>query len=66
MLTKEYRLVFEFSREDGTRLGHVSVEIDWEPAREWTRFLGIRRGLIPLDGRVHATAIEPLWNRRID
>jgi hypothetical protein len=64
MLTKEYRLVFEFSGEDGTRLGQISVEIDWEPAREWTRFLGIRRGLIPLDGRVHATAIEPLWNRR--
>jgi hypothetical protein len=64
MLAKEYKLVFEFLKEDGTRLGQVSVEIDWEPAREWTRFLGIRRGLLPPSEPSHSTAIEPLWNRR--
>ncbi len=62
MLEKEYRLVLELLKEDGNRLGQVSVEIDWEPAREWTRFLGIRRGLLPLNDPVRFTTIEPLWN----
>jgi len=63
MLAKEYKLVLELSREDGTRLGQVGVEIDWEPAREWTRFQGIRRGLLPLTEPVRTIAVEPLWHR---
>lgn len=63
MLSKEYKLVLELLKEDGTRLGQVRVEIDWEPAREWTRFLGIRRGLLSLSDPVRSTAIEPLWDR---
>ncbi len=63
MLESEYKIVFEFLKENGTRVGQVGVEIDWEPAREWTRFLGIRRGLLPLGESVRSTAIEPLWNR---
>ncbi len=63
MLANEFKIVLELLKEDGTRLGQASVAIDWEPAREWTRFLGIRRGLLPLNGPVQSTAIEPLWNR---
>ena len=63
MLASEYKLVFEFLKEDGIRLGQVSVNIDLEPAREWTRFLGIRRGLLPLEDSYRSTAIEPVWSQ---
>jgi hypothetical protein len=63
MLASEYKLVIELLRENGARLGQMSVKIDWEPAREWTRFLGIRRGLLPLEESLRTTAIEPVWNR---
>jgi hypothetical protein len=62
MLAREYKIVFEFFKENGARVGQVGAEIDWEPAREWTRFLGVRRGLLPLREPVRPTTIEPLWN----
>lgn len=63
MLARDYKLVIELMKENGARLGQICVDIDWEPAREWTRFLGIRRELLPLEESFRSTAIEPVWNR---
>lgn len=63
MLDRDHKIIFEFLKENGSRLGQVSVEIDWQPAREYTRFLGIRRGLLPPEESVRRTTIGPLWNR---
>ncbi len=63
MLENGYKIVLELLKENGARLGQTSAEVDWEPARECTRFLGIRRGLLPLKESFRSTTIEPLWHR---
>jgi len=65
MLENGYKIVFELLKENGARLGQTSAEIDYGPAREYTRFLGIRRGLLPLKEAVRSATIEPLWHRSI-
>ena len=37
-LTFPYRFALAMFREDGSSLGTVLAERDWEPVREWTRF----------------------------
>src|SRR5688572_473080 len=38
------------------------LAIDWEPAREWTRFSSARAGRIPLNAVERAATARPLWN----
>lgn len=57
-----YRYAIDYFREDGSRLGPVAIEPDWQPAREWACFQGMRRGaLAPLTAHPPG-AIEPLWD----
>ena len=60
-----HRFTVELYTEDGTSLGQAPLEVDWEPAREWTRFSAIRRGdLAPVEpGRV--VSIDPLWHEKL-
>src|SRR5947208_3364215 len=62
MLTNDYQYAFEYYREDGTRLGQVSVTVDWEPAQEWARFVAIRHGRLATSDLSGATSIHPIWH----
>lgn len=64
MLSFPYRFAVVLFREDGSCLGTVPANRDWEPVHEWTRFYFQRRGELPLDGNGNAS-ILPLWERTL-
>ena len=60
-----HRFALEFLTHDGHRLGPVSVAPDFQAAREWAYFTGVRRGLLPpvtapADGEVAPVFSEEL------
>jgi hypothetical protein len=62
MIHSQYRYALILSKEDGHVLGQAPVEADWEPAKEYARFEGIRRGHLAADaGELDAT-VEPVWD----
>ena len=63
-LTLPYRFAVSMYRDDGSSLGTVPVNRDFEAALEWTRFYHQRRGELPLDGNGGAS-ILPLWERKL-
>ena len=60
-----YQFAIEFFREDGSPLGQIPVTPDWEPAFEYARFAGIRRGLLPVAVATGRRVIEPIWHRQV-
>lgn len=60
-----YQYAVELFREDGSPLGQVPVTPDWEPALEWTHFLGVRRGRLPAVMAVGPGAVEPIWHPQL-
>jgi len=64
MLTLPYRFAAVLFRADGSCVGTVPANRDWEPVHEWTRFHFQRRGELPLDGDGGAS-ILPLWDRTL-
>ena len=63
MLENAYQFALLLSKEDGSPLGLMAVEPDWEPAAEWTRFYFVRRAELPVNGNGGAASIHPLWDR---
>ncbi len=57
-----YRYTIEYFTRDGSRLGEVAVEPDFQPAREWTLFRAARRGRAPLVTAMAAGDVSPLWD----
>jgi len=54
-----YRFALSLFKPDETSLGQFSLDVDWEPAIEWTRFLALRRGA----GEARQEAeVEPIWH----
>jgi Prokaryotic homologs of the JAB domain len=51
--------------DEGEPLGSAAVEVDWEPAVEWTSFYFLRRGELPLNGGRGTAFIQPLWDREV-
>ena len=62
MLNREYQVVLHFFSSDGTSLGQSPVEIDYEPAREWTRLRAIRQGRMPAALAGATESIHPVWS----
>lgn len=62
MVENNYRYVIEMYRPDGSPLGQISPDVDWEPAAECGRLLGVRRGQLSPDTRRSVATIEPVWN----
>lgn len=62
MLKNGYRYALMFYRDGQAPLGQASIEVDWEPVREWAEFLAVRRGL--LSGREAGStyAVRPVWH----
>ena len=65
MLANPYQYALEMFNDDGTPLGQVPVDVDWEPAREWTRFLAIRRGELPVAEAGRAATVQPVWHGKL-
>jgi hypothetical protein len=61
MLINDYRYSLLLFRKDSSALGSASVNPDWEPAVEWTRFYHARRGEVPFCGDGTAS-IQPRWD----
>jgi len=57
-----YSYAVHVLREDDSAVAQVPIEVDWEPAREWMRFLALRRGHAPAEAFALDSAIEPLWH----
>jgi proteasome lid subunit RPN8/RPN11 len=59
-----YRYMLDLLAEDGTVLGQVGVEPDWEPVLECASFAAIRRGLLPPSTATVPGAVEPVWDEK--
>ena len=64
MLTR-HRFTLHFFRSDGTSLGQTPAEIDFEPARGWTRLRALRQGRTPAALSGATESILPVWNTKI-
>jgi proteasome lid subunit RPN8/RPN11 len=60
-----YHYAIDYFTQEGKRLGSVSVEPDWGPARECAQFLAIRRGIVPPILRDDCRSIEPVWDAEV-
>jgi hypothetical protein len=56
-----HRYAIEYAREDGRPLGSLAVEPDFQPALEWTYFVGVRRGFAAAVTAAAAGRVRPLW-----
>lgn len=65
MLTLPYRFAVALFRTDGSYIGTVPANRDWEPVHEWTRFHFQRLGELPLDNGQGSASILPLWERKV-
>jgi len=63
MTHNPYRYALVFYTRDGSPLDCVPVQVDWEPAAQWTRFAHIRRGRLPAVNGGGSEWIQPLWDR---
>jgi hypothetical protein len=60
-----YRWALRLFTFEGKDVGKASVSVNWGPAREAVRLLGVRRGLIPADARSPDHSVLPLWHPRL-
>jgi hypothetical protein len=61
MLDNQYRYLLALYRQaDGSALGEVPVEPDWEPVQEWVEFDHLRRSQYG----VEPTTLEPVWSEK--
>ena len=65
MTESSYGYSLVLSKLDGTRLETVSVDVDWEPARQWAWFAGLRRGQLKGSERIRASSVRPLWHSEL-
>ena len=65
MLKNEYRYALMFFRDRRDALAQASVEVDWEPVREWAEFLALRRGALPPGAAGVTTTVLPVWHPKL-
>jgi len=58
----DYKFAIEMLTTGGVSLGQYPVTVDWEPAREYARLLGMRRNGPDAAPRGVTAAIEPMWD----
>jgi len=61
MVTSGYRYVVIVIRADGKAAGQAAIEVDWESAEEWARFVALRRGRATSRTGL-PTIAEPIWH----
>lgn len=65
MLKIDHKFAFVLFDDESALLGSAAVEVDWEPAVQWTSFYFGRRGELPLTNGCGAASILPLWDREL-
>src|SRR5271157_2315807 len=65
VLNIEHKYAVVLFAEEGDPLGSAAVEVDWEPAVQWTSFYFLRRGELPLNNGCGTASIFPLWDREV-
>ena len=64
MLRIDHQFALVLFAEEGAPLGSTPVEVDWEPAVQWSSFFFLRRAELPLSGG-GTVSILPLWDREV-
>ena len=64
-MSSRFRYAIVLVDEDGTRLAQEAVDVDWEPAREQTRFDAMRRAALGPDEIGALAAVDPLWDEKL-
>jgi len=64
MLNSAYAYQLELFTDDWVALGRAILKVDWEPAREWTRFTAVRAGRLPAANVDLQTRVDPIWHPR--
>lgn len=62
MIRNDYLYAICLFRPDGKPLVEQPVDVDWEPAVEWIRFLGVRQRKLSATGAPTRVVIEPKWH----
>jgi proteasome lid subunit RPN8/RPN11 len=62
MLRDHYQYALELERLDGSPLGQFPVVLDWEPAREWARFMSLREDAGESKQPAGDAMVEPDWD----
>ena len=66
MIRSDYMYAISLYSKDGTALGQVAVDPgDLEPAVEWSRFDGIRCGLLSPEAGPISTTVWPIWHEQV-
>lgn len=59
----KYKYTLELSKQDGSRLGAVSVAVDWTPVLEWAGLMATRKDPTrPLVLQNPRGSVEPVWD----
>ena len=59
---ESYRYAAALLREDGAEVGQAPLEVDWGPAREWTRLQALRRARLGAEAFENDCSVEPVWH----
>jgi proteasome lid subunit RPN8/RPN11 len=62
MLHIGHRFLLELFREGGARLGQARIDPDFEPAREWSFFLGLQDEKLSPEAACRPASVIPLWH----
>ncbi len=46
-------------------LGRVPIQVDWEPAEQWARFLAVQRDMLPPSGSRAPVSVKPIWHSKL-
>ena len=60
-----YKFTLELRKEDASPIGKVAIDVDFEPALEWARFLGVRRGFLTRETFHSSASLVPIWHQRL-
>jgi hypothetical protein len=52
----------ELLQENGSRIGQIPIDIDWEPALEWAQLAGVRQGKLSPGTSIEEGIVQPVWH----
>ncbi len=55
-----YQYAAEVYNSTSEYLGRVPIQVDWEPAEQWARFLAVQQGMLPPCGARAAASVRPI------
>ena len=60
-----YQYAAEVYNSTSEYLGRVPIQVDWEPAEQWARFLAVQQGMLPPCGARAAASVRPIWHSKL-